>query len=133
MLLLRPQTGRARALKLYPRIGPCVRCGNPKSERHHSDGNTFNNESGNIIVLCRRCHMTEDGRIEKLKQITLTAQPKASLIASILKMSQTHCGKGHELSGENLRLDRDGHRACVTCDRFRNRENQRIKRGYYDR
>ena len=60
--------GRNRALRLYPEIGPCSVCGNKKSERHHKDSNTANNEPENIIILCRRCHMNADGRMEKAKQ-----------------------------------------------------------------
>jgi 5-methylcytosine-specific restriction endonuclease McrA len=59
--------GRARALHLYPVIGPCVSCGSPRSERHHRDENTANNHPANIVILCRRCHMKEDGRLAALK------------------------------------------------------------------
>jgi len=58
------RSGRTRALRLYPKIGPCTICGNKKSERHHRDGNTTNNSPYNIVILCRKCHMTEDGRIK---------------------------------------------------------------------
>jgi hypothetical protein len=58
------KSGRTRALRLYPKIGPCTICGNKKSERHHRDGNTLNNSPFNIAILCRKCHMTVDGRIK---------------------------------------------------------------------
>ena len=57
------ETGRQRAKRLYPSIGPCTQCGDPKSERHHLDDNTLNNDPSNISILCRRCHMLSDGRI----------------------------------------------------------------------
>ena len=60
--------GRKRALRLYPEIGPCIKCGATKAERHHKDGNTANNAPENIEGLCRRCHMEADGRMEKAKQ-----------------------------------------------------------------
>lgn len=59
--------GRARALRLYKNIGPCVRCGAVKAERHHKDGNTANNAVENIEALCRRCHMEIDGRMESCR------------------------------------------------------------------
>lgn len=59
--------GRKRALKLYPEIGPCQECGAAKSERHHIDGNTANNERANIAILCRRCHMAADGRLASVR------------------------------------------------------------------
>jgi len=56
------QAGRERARSIYRRVGPCDRCGRSPAERHHSDGNTLNNEPRNVDLLCRRCHMQEDGR-----------------------------------------------------------------------
>ncbi len=54
--------GRSRAERMYPNPGPCVVCGN-KGERHHIDGNTANNLPENVRILCRHCHMEEDGRL----------------------------------------------------------------------
>lgn len=34
-------------------------------ERHHADGDPFNNARENIMTVCRRCHMTIDGRLEQ--------------------------------------------------------------------
>jgi hypothetical protein len=34
-------------------------------ERHHIDGNPYNNESSNIEILTRKQHMEKDGRIAK--------------------------------------------------------------------
>ena len=41
--------GRKRARRLFPEIGPCAHCGNPKSERHHIDENPANNPPDNIL------------------------------------------------------------------------------------
>lgn len=54
--------GRKRALRLYPNIGPCVRCGASVAERHHVDENTSNNHPDNIEALCRPCHVAEHRR-----------------------------------------------------------------------
>jgi len=61
--------GRGRALHMYPDIGPCQRCGAEDAERHHRDGNTANNTPSNIRILCRRCHMLEDGRLFKMREV----------------------------------------------------------------
>jgi hypothetical protein len=58
------RTGYSRALKMYkPRS--CQRCGNRKAERHHQNGNILDNRPQNIRFLCRKCHMTIDGRLER--------------------------------------------------------------------
>lgn len=69
--------GRKRAFYRFKEIGPCSGCGSSKSERHHIDGNTKNNESQNIAILCRRCHMKEDGRLGKFIELARINQPKA--------------------------------------------------------
>ena len=56
--------GRGRALRTFRTPSPCIKCGAGNSERHHADGNTSNNTVDNIVWLCRRCHMEEDGRLE---------------------------------------------------------------------
>ena len=58
------RSGRSRALRNFL-LKPCEKCGNPKSERHHKDDNTKNNHPSNIMFLCRKCHMKEDGRYER--------------------------------------------------------------------
>lgn len=65
------KSGRSRALRAFPSIGPCVSCGCKPAERHHADGNTANNAQENIKVLCRRCHMAEDGRLEEARRWAL--------------------------------------------------------------
>ena len=58
--------GRSRARLWYPSLEPCVDCGGQGADRHHSDGNTTNNEPDNVVSLCRRCHMIRDGRLDAL-------------------------------------------------------------------
>lgn len=50
----------------------CASCGcvlplgTPHRDCHHQDANHWNAATENIRVLCRRCHMKVDGRLEKL-------------------------------------------------------------------
>ena len=67
--------GRSRAKRAFPAIGPCSACGRTKSERHHIDGDTANNKPENIAVLCRRCHMKEDGRLGLASEQMRRIQP----------------------------------------------------------
>ena len=61
------ETGRQRARFRYE-LRECVLCGEPATDRHHRDGNTANNDPPNVQILCRRCHMIVDGRMDNLKQ-----------------------------------------------------------------
>lgn len=58
--------GRLRAQRYY-KLGECFLCHKKRGERHHKDGDPINNSPENILILCRKCHMITDGRIEKLK------------------------------------------------------------------
>ena len=69
-----PKTKRKRAYKLYA-MGPCVVCGAPGRDRHHKDEDTGNNTPDNIAILCRRCHMKIDGRLDALRTLEHPSQP----------------------------------------------------------
>jgi len=56
---------RYRAVRWY-KLEKCGNCNEEAIDRHHIDGNLYNNERSNIKMLCRRCHMIIDGRFEKL-------------------------------------------------------------------
>ncbi len=69
-------------------------------ERHHIDGNVRNNDPSNILVLTRRKHMIEDGRMEawikrnKMRRgMQLSPETKA-------KMSEAHSGSKHHMWGK---------------------------------
>lgn len=69
------ETGHQRAQNLFPKLDTCERCKKvPAIERHHKDGNTLNNAESNIMKVCRRCHMLEDGRLTRL--IATPKRPK---------------------------------------------------------
>ena len=111
---------------MYPVIGPCVVCGNPKAERHHWDGNTLNNDPENIVILCRRCHMQTDGRLVKILKLGLSNLPKAIQKAAEYRKSLTHCPKGHPYSGDNLYINTNGYRCCKKCLNDYKREKRRL-------
>jgi hypothetical protein len=41
----------------------------PAVDRHHIDGDAGNNEENNLALLCRRCHMELDGRMDIFRQV----------------------------------------------------------------
>ena len=71
------RAGRSRAIRRYPNIGPCIACGDTPAERHHINGNTADNEPDNIAIICRRCHMKADGRMDKFIELAKRNQPRA--------------------------------------------------------
>jgi len=64
--------GRDRARKMY-KLTKC-RCGSMAMDRHHKNENTADNRKENISLLCRRCHMEEDGRLVKFVALKLKRQ-----------------------------------------------------------
>ena len=64
------RSGRTRAGRAFKKE-PCEECGESEKriDRHHIDGETKNNERSNIKFLCRKCHMREDGRLEKISEL----------------------------------------------------------------
>jgi hypothetical protein len=75
--------GHARARSRFKVLELCEQCHSSKArDRHHKDGNTFNNDRANVTFLCRRCHMLIDGRMDKLLALPKTASkpPRPCLI-----------------------------------------------------
>ena len=96
-----PRAKRRRATKIYA-LGDCERCALPATERHHKDKNTGNNLKSNIMILCRRCHMVEDGRLEKLRALEHKGAPP----------KHTHC----IICNKEYRPMRKGR--CNSCDNY---------------
>jgi hypothetical protein len=109
--------GHKKALRLFPEIGPCEKCGNPKSERHHIDDDPHNNAPENIMALCRSCHTIEHGKRPSDEAIKMGVAAAAEK-----RRALTHCRRGHSYSGENLYIDSRGKRHCKECNRIAKRK-----------
>lgn len=123
---------RLRAVRMYA-LGTCERCGVAKAtDRHHKDGNTGHNERSNIALLCRRCHMIEDGRLERLIKLDRPVRVGplpccvCSNLSKPLRRGRCHrCNEylrrhGEEWTAEKAdkRGRRTPDRACITCRRM---------------
>lgn len=114
-------TKRARARRQYD-LGSCARCGSRASDRHHKDGDTGNNTPENIEILCRRCHMRVDGRLDGFRSLARAngrKKRKAARECPICGRSQTlpYNGMCHACDARGRRRWRkavDG-RLCVIC------------------
>jgi hypothetical protein len=124
------EAGRARARSMYEIIN-CEKCGKPAVDRHHKDGNTLNNKPSNIIPLCRRCHMKEDGRLERFKKSPRNKKsPKPCVNCSRVVKVTRHgrCSKCSEYLRKNEvewtkeRAEKRGRhtpdRPCTNCGRM---------------
>ena len=57
------QAAHQQARSLF-RANSCARCGaSERLERHHVDGNPFNNTPGNVEVLCLPCHRAHHAKL----------------------------------------------------------------------
>lgn len=65
-VLMKTDSGRMRARRMYPIVGSCELCGAKAKDRHHINGDTFDNDPSNIMFVCRKCHMDIDGRLKNL-------------------------------------------------------------------
>lgn len=65
-----------------------------------------------------------------LEQVTLTENLRRSNNASSVNRRKTHCIRGHELSGENLKMNNAGERRCRKCKVMTNKlfEQRRRKK-----
>lgn len=77
----------------------------------HLDGVKYNNTLDNLVPSCTGCNTLRSGHANSKK---------------------THCPQGHPYSGDNLDIDRDGHRRCRACkaekQRTRDTPRQRERR-----
>jgi hypothetical protein len=65
---------------------------------------------------------------EHLEAVTQRVNMLRGIGPAATKSKQTHCIRGHELAGENLRFFRNGCRWCRECKRIDNRERKRMQR-----
>jgi len=98
--------GRRRARTAFA-TQPCAECGATVDQipihRHHVDGDTLNNDPSNIRFLCARHHQRTH------------------------RTTATHCRHGHPYTPENTRVNKRGHRKCLTCLRALEARRVRVR------
>lgn len=73
-------------------------------------------EGKQIDHLCRvRCCVNPD----HLEAVTGRENTLRGTGPSAVCARKTHCVRGHELAGENLKISKEGFRLCVECQRYR--------------
>lgn len=99
--IVRLDSFRKRTRRWFALKDKCERCKSAKAvDRHHKDGNPRHNVASNIAHLCRRCHMIEDGRLDKLvamrqQYIKTTIVPKKPCIICSVMYKPLRKGRCH--------------------------------------
>lgn len=73
------------------------------------------------MELDHKCRMRCCVNPDHLEPVTHAENVRRGLAGEVTRTrmaAQTHCKRGHLLSGENLRLRKDGVRLCITCYRM---------------
>ena len=151
-------TGNMRARRIYAGpLGPCVLCSKPARDRHHKDGDTFNNAPTNVVGLCRRCHMLIDGRLRAFRERAMAPRtikpPQPCIVCGELRKPlrrgrchacneyyrrhgidvrpkdriKTHCKAGHPFDQANTYWY-GTHRICRTCHMLNERRIRAARR-----
>lgn len=108
--------GHKRCRELYPVLGACEHdgCTAPAVDRHHIDGDPFNNARSNVAFLCRRHHMAVDGRgaiLGTFKVPVRLGKPCSNCQRSAKPLRRGRCGACNEYlrrTGEERPVDASG-------------------------
>lgn len=78
-------------------------------------------------VKARGCHSTACCNPDHLEAVTMRVNVLRGDAPTAKNAAKTHCPRGHELAGENLRAGqlRRGHRTCRICENARQRKKCR--------
>ena len=96
--------------------------GKNNRKSHCPNDHEYNNEttcyfiekSGNLGRSCKICKSERD------KNRTRVRKPTGNPVG---RPKQTHCKRGHELSGENIQVRKDGYTACKICRNIREKRH----------
>ncbi len=111
----RDETKRARIARRVI-MSDCENCGHKGYDRHNKSGDLNNYLSENFMILCRKCCMEKDGRLESFKEL-------AKLPKIYLRKEPVECRICHEIKKHH------SHGRCKNCDNYF--RNHGIERSVY--
>ena|SRR3990167_7682415 len=84
----------------------------------------YNRDIHNWEWLCRKCHLTKDGRLGKLLKYARSSKTTGF---ALVNKNKTHCLRGHPFCGYNLIKSKYG-RACRICSLANSRKNYHLRK-----
>jgi hypothetical protein len=82
----------------------------------------INGETGKPFPLDHLCRVRPCVNPAHLEPVTDAVNVLRGISPHAINARKTHCGKGHEYTPENTRIDSSGHRSCRECSRISDRE-----------
>lgn len=78
--------------------------------------------------LCRNPACVNPEHLEPVTHRENVRRGVAGIVSGEQQRSKTHCPSGHEYTEDNTYTRQNGHRSCRSCERERNKLNQRVVR-----
>ena len=107
MMRLNTRTVSAHRTAYEAHVGPI-----PKGTQLDHICHTESDCPGGLTCPHRRCVNPAH-----LEPVTPTENVMRSNAPAAVNARKTHCNRGHELAGANLKIESNGHRRCVECRR----------------
>ena len=80
------------------------------------------------LTIDHLCRKRKCCNVLHLEQVTQKENILRGIGITAINARKTHCIQGYPLSGDNLRVKKDGERRCKTCHREREKESRKLKK-----
>lgn len=115
----------------FPKANSCDECGLEGKTQYASIGHVYTRDRKDWRELCQSCHQRLDDHPFSRGGMTHSEETRAKIAAAKRAADKpTHCRRGHLFTEENTIVKKDGYRRCRTCNNVRERDRQRLIRGW---
>lgn len=118
-------TLHARRIAAKMRRGANLLC-DECSKRFYQKLKEINKSRSGAHFCSRACYLT--WQVGRTKKISADFTAKGVAAAAAVRHAQTHCKRGHPLSGENLFINSNGARGCKECRKLHSLKHRSAKR-----
>lgn len=95
-----------------------IQSGDHRGGAHRAFYKVFKGEIPAGLDLDHKCRVRSCCNPDHLEPVTRSENLRRSPLMGRRIANLTHCKRGHELAGSNLRVDTTGRRICKTCKRW---------------